>query len=125
MIEVLKRSALFAAAALQREGRNPDAENRVDASDRVFRRLRLIRATGLLTVLLVVLAGGPEPTVANQCYPWLIQCTHSVDDCVADGGESCWQPEGCNGKVYCRPSFQYVGCSDYEYMIMCEEEKQD
>jgi len=124
MIEVLKRSALFAAAALQRERRNPDAENRVVASDRVFRRLRLIRATGLLTILLVVLAGGPEPTVAYQCYPWLIACTEDVDECVADVGESCWQPPGCNGKVYCRPSFQYDGCSDYEYMIMCEEEKQ-
>ena len=96
-----------------------EIENRV-----WYRFLSVLRLGGMSAVLAIALAGAHQASAADElCYPWLIRCTNDPDDCVEELHDECWQPGECEGTIFCRPSFQYVGCYEYEFMVMCEEDE--
>ena len=95
----------------------------MDARDRFFQVLGIVRATGLLAVFLIALAGFPQPTFADGgCPDRQVGCTDFVDDCVEQSGEECSQWGGCDYEKYCEPASLYVGCTNYEYIELCKEE---
>jgi len=95
----------------------------MDAQDRFFQVLRVARAAGLLAVFLIALAGFPQPTVAFECPDREAGCSNDPDECVEQVGEACTSWGGCDYTLHCEPSILYVGCTNYEYVMLCKEEE--
>lgn len=98
----------------------------MEAQERFYLFLKVIRAAGLLVLGLIALTGAPDTVGADEGCKYALECTDDADDCVERQHENCTSYGECGEmKVFCRPSHEYVDCPNDEFIVMCEEVQPD